>query len=150
MGSIVSKIADEIKLHGSYEAWRAWEDFRESELKRVGALNTPPPPPPPRGRIRAEGEPVARSSDLIHDLKTWPRPFEAVYSGLKTFEIRVNDRDFQDGDILHLREWDPGTEEYSGNSMMCRVTYILSGTHFGIDQRSVIMSIVPVEQTSNP
>ncbi len=43
----------------------------------------------------------------VHELKTWPEPFEAIRRGMKTCEIRKNDRDFKAGDILELVEWDP-------------------------------------------
>lgn len=42
-----------------------------------------------------------------HELKIWPQFFEAVKSGVKTFELRVNDREFQTGDMVRLVEWDP-------------------------------------------
>jgi hypothetical protein len=67
----------------------------------------------------------------IHELKTWPVYFEAMRAGYKTFEYRLNDRDFQPGDILALREYTPtqpdgnSTESYTGRTMRVRVTYIV-------------------------
>lgn len=42
-----------------------------------------------------------------HELKTWPQYFERLLSGEKTFEVRKDDRGFQAGDLLVLREWSP-------------------------------------------
>ena len=45
----------------------------------------------------------------IHALKCWPRFFEALADGSKTFEFRdANDRAFEVGDLLQLYEWEPG------------------------------------------
>ena len=43
----------------------------------------------------------------VHLLKSWPMPFRALRKGDKTFELRVNDRDYATGDVLVLREWVP-------------------------------------------
>ena len=64
----------------------------------------------------------------IHELKSWPQFFTRVISGEKTFELRVNDRDFKLGDFLFLREYDPLTEQYSGRFQYVRITYILGET----------------------
>ena len=41
---------------------------------------------------------------MIHELKTEPRWFERVKAGEKHAEVRVHDRDYQVGDLLHLYE----------------------------------------------
>jgi len=42
-----------------------------------------------------------------HELKIWPQYYEAVANGSKTFELRKNDREFQKGDEVVLKEYDP-------------------------------------------
>jgi ASC-1-like (ASCH) protein len=42
---------------------------------------------------------------MIHELKIDPIYFEAVWNGTKNFEIRKNDRCFQVGDIIVLKEF---------------------------------------------
>lgn len=62
-----------------------------------------------------------------HDLKVWPQYYEAVEAGLKPFEIRKNDRDYQVGDTLRLREYSPGPDEYTGKETRRIVTFMLNG-----------------------
>lgn len=42
---------------------------------------------------------------MIHTLKTLPKFFDAVDNGIKTFEVREDDRNFQVGDTLKLCEY---------------------------------------------
>lgn len=44
---------------------------------------------------------------MNHELKIWPQFYSRVADGSKTFEIRENDRGFQPGDTVTLKEWDP-------------------------------------------
>jgi len=76
-----------------------------------------------------------------HELKTWPDYFYRVFAGSKKFEVRKNDRDFQIGDQLHLREYDPNTNEYTGRDLYKTVTYILHGGEFGIEKGYCVMSL---------
>lgn len=62
-----------------------------------------------------------------HELKSWPEFFQCVFDGTKTFELRKNDRDFQVGDTLHLREWEPNTARYTGRECHLTVTYLMQG-----------------------
>ena len=69
-----------------------------------------------------------------HDLKIAPEHWRAIYDGLKTFEIRNNDRDFREGDILLLREYmetktpnmpnNQSEAYYTGAKAFYEITYI--------------------------
>lgn len=48
-----------------------------------------------------------RGGQMKHELKIWPQYYCRVADGSKTFEVRNNDRGFQPGDTVVLREWDP-------------------------------------------
>lgn len=78
---------------------------------------------------------------MIHELKTWPEYFNAVFMGRKGFEIRKEDRKFNVGDTLLLKEWNPATEAYTGREKGLKVTYIISGGKFGIEEGYCVMSI---------
>lgn len=62
-----------------------------------------------------------------HELKIWPEYFEPVRAFDKRFEIRKDDRDYQVGDTLLLKEWDPTTTQFTGRHQRVRVTYIYRG-----------------------
>lgn len=74
----------------------------------------------------------------IHDLKTWPEPFSAVWSGAKTYEIREDDRGYKVGDGLLLREWDPEAKRYTGREAMAWVTYMTKNA-WGITGDTCVM-----------
>lgn len=56
--------------------------------------------------------------------KIWPKYFEAVASGKKKFELRLNDFEVNEGDTLVLEEWDPETKKLTGRKVERVVTYI--------------------------
>lgn len=58
----------------------------------------------------------------VHELKILPKYLDAIVSGEKRFELRKNDRDYQVGDILCLREYDG---EYTGREKYYSINYIL-------------------------
>lgn len=57
--------------------------------------------------------------------KVWPEYFNDLTSGKKKFELRLNDFDVKEGDILLLEEWDPKTQQYTGRKIEKKVTYVL-------------------------
>lgn len=93
-----------------------------------------------------------------HVLKTWPSYFAAIASGVTTFEVRVNDRDFAVGDVLRLQEFDPAApparmdrsggvldRRYSGREAFRRVTYVLAGGQHGIMPGYCVMGLAEVD-----
>lgn len=78
----------------------------------------------------------------IHLLKTWPEYFEQIFMGRKTFEVRKNDRDFNTGDTLILKEWNPQSGEYTGRELARGVGFILHGNSFGIEEGYCVMSLL--------
>ena len=69
-------------------------------------------------------------------------PFQATLEGRKGFEFRENDRDFQENDVLVLKEYDPDAAWYTGRSCMRTVSYIIRGPQFGIPAGYCVMSLV--------
>ena len=88
----------------------------------------------------------------IHDLKTWPQFFDAIACGVKTFELRNDDRGFQVGDVLLLREFDPYKNggEYSGRLVRRLVIYKLEAASFqGIEKGWCIMGLEVLPEVIN-
>jgi ASC-1-like (ASCH) protein len=56
--------------------------------------------------------------------KIWPKYFESILSGKKNFEIRLNDFDAKEGDILILKEYTPETKQYTGRELKKEITYV--------------------------
>lgn len=63
--------------------------------------------------------------------KIWPDYFDAIASGKKKYELRLNDFEAHEGDVLLLEEWDPKTKQYTGRRTEKTVTYV---GKFKIDQ----------------
>ena len=80
-----------------------------------------------------------------HNLKTWPIFFQAIKSGKKTFEVRINDRGYKVGDTLTFQEFDPDKQEYTGDVIVKGVPYII-GEPFA-KEGHVIMALRDVDET---
>lgn len=86
-----------------------------------------------------------------HVLKTLPPYFDATARGDKPFDVRRDDRGFQKGDTLRLREFlprPPGLTSYerernsfTGREIICDVLWILTGGQFGIEPGFVVMGL---------
>ena len=84
---------------------------------------------------------------IIHKLKLNSDYYSDSASGVKTFEIRKNDRNFKIGDILELREWVwsaiDGKGAYTGNVHWKIITYILEDEAF-LAKGYVCIAVAPI------
>ena len=88
---------------------------------------------------------------MEHELKILPQYYCRVADGSKTFEVRKNDRGFQPGDIVTLREWDgklvshpvhpmdSDHDGYTGKRLKFKIGYVLP-----IDAERVVFSLLPL------
>ena len=90
---------------------------------------------------------------IEHVLKTDPAVFQDVLDGKKTFEIRFNDRGYQVGDLIVLKETKFTGQQmregslliYTGREMQKQISYILSG--YGLQDGWVILGIKDIKAT---
>lgn len=61
-----------------------------------------------------------------HVVKSWVTLFDPIFSGRKTHDLRVMDRDYKVGDTLVLQEYDWATSTYTGRETKAEITYITS------------------------
>ena len=81
----------------------------------------------------------------IHELKVAGVFFPSILDGSKRFEIRKNDRGYQVGDWLLLREL---TEflVFTGRWALVRVEFILDDVRYGMQDNHIIMSLAHYHQ----
>ena len=81
----------------------------------------------------------------IHEKKINPQWFELRIKGLKDWEIRINDCDYQEGDYMILSEYD---SYYTGRYMVVMITYVAKNVPY-LPTDVVVLSTrdtVPVER----
>lgn len=76
---------------------------------------------------------------MVHNLKILPMYFEEVRLGNKTFELRKNDRPYNVGDTLILKEFDGNN--YTKRELTRETTYILQGGNYGLDKDYCILGM---------
>lgn len=75
-----------------------------------------------------------------HELKILPKYFNDVWDGVKTFELRKDDRDYKVGDYLRLLEFENGN--YTGKEVNFKISYLLRDCEeYGLKEGFVILGI---------
>lgn len=91
----------------------------------------------------------------VHELKSMPALFAALWDGAKRFDIRRADRDFRVGDGIILREWHADRGPYSGREVRGRIVYLETieasgicvggGSAIGFDDRFAVVLGLEIE-----
>ncbi len=79
-----------------------------------------------------------------HEIKCWPKYEKPLRGGTKTFEVRINDRNYREGDTFRMRFFDPYTEKYLDTAKHPPIDGKI-GFVFRIDQKRVVWSILPFD-----
>lgn len=72
--------------------------------------------------------------------------FSDVKSGKKNFEVRLNDRNYQVGDVIKLMEFDVNSCSYSGRIVYRQVMYILTGFNDVLAPNYIVMALSKVSK----
>lgn len=59
-----------------------------------------------------------------HIVRSWTHLYQPMAAGLKTHDLRLNDRDYQVGDHMLMQEYDPATGTLTGQETLVEITYI--------------------------
>lgn len=76
-----------------------------------------------------------------HIIKILPKYLDEQLTGNKTFEIRKDDRNYEVGDYIMMKEIDPDSEKFTGRFMIVWVSYLLRGSDFlGVEDGYVALA----------
>jgi hypothetical protein len=80
-----------------------------------------------------------------HELKTETAYYQAVEKGIKSFELRKNDRDFEVYDMIVLKEVVNGVP--TGRKLpKLEIIYILHGGQYGLEPGYAILGFNPLNR----
>lgn len=59
-----------------------------------------------------------------HKVRSWKHLFQPMIDGIKTHDLRVDDREYKVGDFMQLQEYDIEAGAYTGREALFEITYI--------------------------
>lgn len=77
---------------------------------------------------------------IVHHLKILPEYYRDVYLGLKKFEIRKNDRNYKEHDVLILNEWNPVNQKQTGRVLVRHVDAVFTDLP-GLDKDYCVLQL---------
>lgn len=82
---------------------------------------------------------------MQHSVKIQMEYYEHIIEGRKRFEVRLNDRDYQVGDTLLLREYNAHTDYCKMGSSRWEIVYVHCG--LGMKKGYVVLGIEPLDKS---
>lgn len=76
-----------------------------------------------------------------HEVKIWPKYFDAVVEGRLTFQLRRDDRNYQVGERMLMREWDQGA--YTGREVLAEITFKMERTRVPSERDLTTLGLSP-------
>ena len=76
-----------------------------------------------------------------HYVKTIQPYYNDSKRGIKLFEVRKNDRDYQVGDFFVQEEFNTETQDLTGDNFKSKIIYLLRGGQFGIADDYCVLGI---------
>jgi transposase-like protein len=97
--------------------------------------------------IRSE-EVEAQPKPLMHILKCQQPYFDDIWEGYKTFEVRLNDREYEAGDSVLLIAYNAEHSIYETRQIFANIGYLLSGKSFPalLDEETVVFSLINIRR----
>lgn len=110
-------------------------------------------------RVQYRGEftnsaPTMRTTPpgVPHELKSWPDSFKNIWDGLKTYDVRKDDRVFIIGDKAKFREFQPHDplhleiEGYTGRELIADIVYKTPGGNWGLPAGLCVIGLRVVDR----
>lgn len=92
-----------------------------------------------------------RMPKKVHHLKIWQPFLNKVKLKIKGAEVRFHDRDYENGDILHLQGWNPAEKKYTGDHVYVDVLDVIpSDQAIGLEENYSLITIDDPRDTLEP
>lgn len=85
--------------------------------------------------------PVNANVPVVHEIKCWIPFFDELRSGIKTFEVRRDDRLYKVGDEIVINEYNNEIGFITGRFIHREISCILPGGQFGIQPGYCVLGL---------
>lgn len=98
----------------------------------LSSINHSFTPPAPR---------TGSSHNRTHEVPVNSTDFAVLEAGTRTFDLRLNDQQYQAGDALLMREVQPDSGHVTGQTLVRWVSYVLQGGTSGLHANWCVLGL---------